>query len=61
MPSQSKEIRPQAVGHEPLDHDPLQQSPSLLHASHGISQQQTFRNYKCKPKTNSMSSLPNDK
>lgn len=46
MPSQSKEILLQAVGHEPLDHDPSQQSPSLLHASHGISQQQTFRNDK---------------
>lgn len=46
MPSQLKETLPQVAGHEPLDHGLLQQSPLLLHASRGISQQQTYGNHK---------------
>lgn len=45
MPSQLQEILIQAVEHEPSGYDPLQQSPWLLHANHGKSQQQTFSSY----------------
>lgn len=45
MAFQWKGTRPQVVGLEPLDHGLLQQLPLHLHASHGISQQQTFINH----------------
>lgn len=45
MPFQLSELLLQAVGHEPLGYDPLQQSPSLLHVNHGKSQQQTFSSH----------------
>ena len=45
MPSQWKGTPPQVVELEPLDHGLSQQLPLPLHASHGISQQQTFINH----------------
>ena len=44
MPSQWKGTPPQVVELEPLDHGLSQQLPLPLHASNGISQQQTFIN-----------------